>query len=494
MSILDSVIRELSPSRYEQRLKAKASAFMIERDLHKMKAKDEVSRMYEGASNTRRGASFRGANSNSANTDAGRYAKTLRERSRYNFKNTATTKRAVRSIANNVVGLGIIPTPVCANDKVLAKVKEYWKYWGDKKTCDWNGKCNFYGLQKLVIKTSVLSGECYAIRKRVKSSINKLGLEIMLLEPEFLDNDKNTTQTESGGYIQNGIEYNKDGKIIKYWFFPIHPDIRYEPSIAIDAKDVAHAYTIDRPGQDRGIPEGASIILTEKDLDDYKDSELMGKKIGAAFAGYIRTTDPDADEDDADDLGNTMVEPGTIRRLKPGEEITFSTPPSSAAFDPFVSVYKREIASGWGISYEMLTGDYSRVNFSSGRMGWIETQRNFDDWQWFQVIPDFCDIVYQWFLEAVSIVIGQDITTIVTVNWTTPRREMIDPVKEVTAIKEQLKSGILSYQEVLRMQSYLPEDVFSELQQDAKKFGVDKFTPDWLIPNVPKNETPPPGK
>lgn len=494
MNWYDKVIGAVSPALLEKRLQAQANAFLLDKQLSRMQQRDEVYRtVYEAATTTRRGAGFKGANGQSPNKAIGKYAKSLRQRSRYMFANTPTTKRAVRSIANNVVGLGVTPTPK-GDATLVGKLKELWEKWGETKACDWNGKGNFYHLQKLNCKTETLSGECFAIRKRVTSSVNELGLQIMLLEPDFLDELKNEDRTAGGGWIQNGIEYSGDGKVIKYWFFPVHPDIRQEESKPVDAKDVAHSFMMDRPGQNRGVSEGAATMMTERDLDDYLDAEIMGKKAGASFAGYITSPDPDGDAaDETDEEGNQMIEPGTISKLRNGESITFSTPPVSGAMAPFVAMYKRDTAAGWGISYEMLTGDYSQVNFSSGRMGWIENQRNIEDRQWFVLIPDFCETVYSWFLEAAAVVMGKaDLPKLVKVSWTTPRREMIDPVKEVNAIKEQLKARLISWEEVVRMQSYIPDDLFAELEADAKRFGIKDMTPDWAVPTTPPVVTPPP--
>ncbi len=487
MNRFEQFIGFIAPGYSLKRMQAKADAYLIDKRLQRMTDRDDLYRHWEGATTGRRGAGFKGANGQSANKEVVKYNKALRERSRYMNKNTPTTKRAVRVIANNVVGLGIIPTPKSENQALVKKLKDHWKLWGESRICDWNEKGNFYFLEKLSMKTVALSGECIAIRKRVPSSVNKLGLQIMLLEPDFIDSMKNEDKTTSGGYIQSGIEYNSEGKRIGYWIFPVHPDIRAEESVFIKIEDIAHSHEVDRPGQDRGVPFGSATILTEKDLDDYKDSEIMAKKTGAAFAGFVTNQDEDDDSnsEDYDDLRNMKIEPGSLYKLGPKEDIRFSTPPGSSTFEPFITLYKREIAAGYGVSYEQLTGDYSRVNFSSGRMGWIESSRNFDDWQWNCIISMFCETVYGWFLDAVAQVENiKDIRTSVSVTWTTPRREMIDPVKEVTALKEQLKSGMISWQEVVRMQSYIPDELFAELQEDYKRF---KGLPvDWIPPQPPQ--------
>ncbi|GAA0439656.1 MULTISPECIES: phage portal protein [Sphingomonas] len=84
--------------------------------------------------------------------------------------------------------------------------------------------------------------------------------------------------------------------------------------------------------------------------------------------------------------------------------------------------------------YEALTGDLSNVNFSSGRMGWLEYQRSLAAWQWTMFIPQFCGAVVAWLIDAFAM-IGEDVEG-VTVRWTPPGREMINPAEEVKATRD----------------------------------------------------------
>ena len=100
---------------------------------------------------------------------------------------------------------------------------------------------------------------------------------------------------------------------------------------------------------------------------------------------------PGADRDVLD----KNMEPGSVYNLPPGKEITFGNPPAvGLEYEPYAAVTLRSIATGYGVTYESLTQDYSKVNFSSGRMGWIEFHRNVEQWRWNMLIPNLCEKVW----------------------------------------------------------------------------------------------------
>jgi capsid protein len=122
--------------------------------------------------------------------------------------------------------------------------------------------------------------------------------------------------------------------------------------------------------------------------------------------------------------------------------------------------YLLQIAAGFGITYESLTGDLSTTSFASGRMGWLEFQRNIESWRWQLVVPQMLNPIWSWFLAAGSVngVRGDGIVA----HWTPPRRELIDPAKEVQGIKSAVRCGLMSPAEAIREFGYDPEEVLAE--------------------------------
>ncbi len=478
---------------------APGAAYRREKQLLGIERLEKV-RGYEGATAGRRGSGF-SPTSQSANKEISKASKTLTTRSRELYMNTPYGKRTPRLIANNVVGTGITPTFSTSDKNILEKIKPLFNKWAEAVDfdCDYDGVCDFYGGQSLVMKNMVISGDIFILRKIVPVEENFLRFQIQFLESDFLDRLKNEDTTSSGGSIRNGIEYDRRGKRKGFWLFPQHPsEGRGEESKFIPIKDVIHVFDQDRPGQHLGVPQSASTILKQRDLDDFEDAELFGKKVSAAHAAFIVTNDPkameDADPEDYEDLNNAKLEVGTMKYLYPGEDIRFNSPPTSGAYEQYTRAHLRAVAAGNEVTYEQMTGDYSMVNFSSGRMGWLEFQRSVSHWQWNIMVHMFCKKLMRWFLEMVSMAPASvtgfgKLPDDLRVTWTTPKREMIDPVKEITAIKEQLKAGLISWQEVVRMQGYIPDDLFKELEEDYNRFKSAKLQSDSIPGLMPENKT-----
>lgn len=468
MNIIEKTIALVSPKTAMRRVANRARAQMI--DMH--------TRRYEGGAYGHRHSGFHVKVDQSPNELIHQDLKNLVTRSRYLSINNPYAKRAPKIIANNVVGTGILPTPVGEKEDI-DRINAAWRSWGETLECDFNGDFNFYGIQKLIMRTIVISGEALVIRKRVKADVSKLGIQLLVLEGDYIDQTKHNYWSGGygkGNYDYYGIRYNEENKKIGYWIYDRHPLEGNIQSSFVPIEDIIHIFEVERSGQNRGVPFSSSTILKQRDLDDYEDAEILGKKAASCMPIFVTNNDLEGTSNGYEDKVEHL-EPGTINYLKPGESVSFAQPPQNPGFSEFIKTQHRAIANGYGVTYEQLTGDLSNVNFSSARLGWIEFQRMVDDWQYLLIIPKFCEKAYKWFLEACRIAIGT--RSDIQVNWTAPRREMIDPVKEINGMKNMVRAGFTSWQEVVKQQGYNPEDVLRELKEDQKKFTDAGLMPEW---------------
>lgn len=454
-NLIDRIVGYFSPSAALRRVRYRTAISML-----------TEKRGYSGAARGRRGKNWH-SNSNDAEVEVSQSLGILRNRSRDLIRNDPFAKKGILAIVNNTVGTGIIPK---VSDPRLNKM---FMQWADSRKADFYGRLNLYGLTRLVFNTVVQSGECLIIRKR--QADKDFPIQLQVLEPDYLD----STKYDNDDRIRDGVEYDDDGRVVAYWLFQEHPGGRVRikdrkfNSVRMPAADVIHVYDFDRPGQVRGVPWMSSIMLQLRDLGDYDDAQLLRQKIAACFVGFLKDNQDPITQASTTEEKKPMserFEPGAWEVLPPGKEMQLAVPPGVGAdYDPYIRRNLIKVAAGMGISYEALTGDLSNVNFSSGRMGWIEFQRNIDVWRWMILVPGFLDPVFEWWLDGKIINDPQvSSNTSATCSWTPPRREMIDPVKETEGMKNQVRCGFLTPSGAVRELGYDPDEHFKEFASDMK--------------------------
>jgi lambda family phage portal protein len=443
----------------------------------------QVIRMaYDGATRGRRAQGWRVV-STDANAENLPALSRLRDVARDMVRNNPHAARGKAVLANNIVGNeGIIPAVAGTAPKtVKARVQGLIRAHLDTPACDAFGRMNLYGLQHLAMGTIVESGEVLLRRRRRFASDGlPLPFQIEVLEPDYLDSTKDGPMP-NGNFAIQGVEFDGQGRKVAYWLYTQHPGSysgRAYDSARVPAADIAHVFRTDRPGQARGVTWFAPVILKMRDLADYSDAQLLRQKIAACFAVFISAelptatvlgdTSPIAALEDGATYRVESLEPGMIQRLKPGEEVTFGSPPSVGDFGAYKAAELRDIAVGLGTSYEALSGDLTGVNFSSGRMGWLEFQRGIGAAQRFMLIPQLCGVVAKWFLEAASLVLARDLSDVV-LDWTPPSREMINPKEEIGAARDAIRAGLSSRSNEQRKLGFDPEELDAENAVDSER-------------------------
>jgi lambda family phage portal protein len=368
--------------------------------------------------------------------------------------------RAVRVITNNWVGDGIIGSPQGGSRRYA----DAWNDWADSVECDFNGKLNWYGLQALIARTTAVRGSCL-IRRRFDLSMQDrglVGLQLQVLEPDFLDFSK-----DDGSRIKFGQQYDRDGRLEGYWIRQTHPGETEWNGVRISsefvpASEIIHTYEVNRPGQAIGVPFGSAVLLHLRDIDDITQAMLLKTKIAACFTAFVYSNEPS-------DLATTTaltetLEPGAIEILPDGKQISFSNPPQSPDYVSHQKHHLHAVAAGYGLTFEALTGILSDVNFSSARMGWLEFHRQIATWRWNLMIPQVLDPVHRWFNDVARVAQIRGPRRMI---WTPPRRELVDPAKEIGALIEGVKAGFFSLSEIQRSLGYIPAEVMDELGQDV---------------------------
>ncbi|TBW33363.1 phage portal protein [Siculibacillus lacustris] len=491
-SFLTRLGRSLAPEWTARRLTARIRVDALAAEMaatdrrQKMRGLVEAVAGYDGAARGHRTAGRRIA-STSADRESWTSLTRLRDVHRELVRNNAYAARAVQVITSNVVGTGITVSIADASKKVKSRLATLVTDHLETPAIDFDGRHNLYGLQALAMRTVVESGEALIVRYRRTSTAGlPLPFQVRVLEPDYLvpwiDGSRAIGKVGAGNFVSQGIEYDPEGRRVAYHLYKEHPGSLFagfnQDWIRVPVDDVIHLYRVDRPGQSRGVPWGAPVIMTMWDLSDYEEAELMRQKIAACFAVFWidsegRTklgSDPNAPPTDTG-LPVDMLEPGLQQRLPPGVDVKFATPPVTQGFEAYTRANIRKLAIGYGVPYEALAGDLSQVNFSSGRMGWLEFQRGIGQWQWSMLIPHMCAGIGRWFLDAAEFRVPG--ATLARLKHTEPRREMIDPTKEIPAARDAIRSGLSSRSEELRRMGYDPEKVDAEIaEENARADGL----------------------
>lgn len=463
MNILDKIIQSIDPERAAKR---EMSRLKIEQ----ARVAQDMVRGYEGASIGRRTSNWQTSGKSQNAESRGRIG-TLRNRARDLVRNVPFAASAVRGICNNVVGHGLQArfNPLNANERYKERLQALWSKWAESTQIDADGRCDFYGIQDLVLRTVVESGECIVRRRRRRSSDPlKLAVPIQLqvLEPDYLDESRDQLNTESGNLVIQGKEFDKQGRCVAYWLYTQHPgDYGYQShltneSIRVPAEDIAHIYRIDRPGQVRGVTWYAPVMIRIKDFDEYEDAQLMRQKVAACFSVFVHDADSQNSAlgaNSAHELSE-RVTPAMIEHLPPGKDISFASPPKVDGYADYSKVSLHMIATGLGIPYSLMTGDQSETNFASGRMGWIDFNRSVESWRWKMLIPQLCNTVVGWFAEAAKL---QGFMDDFKTEWSEPAREMVNPKEEIAALREKIRMGY-PWSKAISDMGYDPQQILEE--------------------------------
>ena len=462
---IDRAIGKVAPAWQLRRVKARVAV-------------DLLRRHYEGAGTGRRTQGWRRSSAD-ANSVIGPALQRLRENSRDLVRNNPYAESALGTIADHTVGWGIVAKPKVGTNQKNAAL-DAWRQWAETTACDADGRHDFYGLQKMVMRTVVESGECLVrLRRRLPEDNLPLPLQLQILEPDFLDTAKDTGLFPIGrglNRIIQGVEFDAIGRRVAYWLFPEHPGSASgmaTTSVRVPAEFVLHIFKPIRPNQVRGVSWFAPVLLRFKDFDEFEDATLMKQKVAACLAVIESDVDSGVGGLGTVQTGTTpeidSLEPGAIIRRSPGSTIQVVQPPRVDEYSDYASNVLRAIATGLGVTYEDLTGNYTDLPFSAARMSRLRHEARIHDWRWRILIPQFCDPVWATVMASAQIA-GQIGATVPAAEWTPPPLPLVDPDKEGIAQQRNIRTGLASWQEVIRERGRDPEEVLQEMVEDTKRF------------------------
>jgi lambda family phage portal protein len=379
--------------------------------------------------------------------------------------------RAVESLVASIVGEGFTPRSLHPAEAMRDRLaRSFWQFTDE---IDAEGLTDFGGLKSNAVRDMVIFGEAV----HVWTGPNTL----RRLHPEQLDRAR-TARLETSVIVQ-GVEFDlRTGRRIAYWLRPYAPGDSLAglpgPSVRFAAEDVIHMFRPLMPGQVRGLSWFAPVLLTSHELAQLMDAMLVRAKVAALHAGFITDTDgaPPYDGEQAGASFEASLEPGTMVNLPPGKSVEFSEPPDAGNTPAFAAEMLRMIAVGTGVTYEQLTGDYSKVNYSSARAALLEFQRFIRGVQHHTVVHQFCRPVWNRFLRWEVLRGGvpasayqRDRSTLLAVKWLPPAFPWVDPEKDAKAAILEMDARLRSRAEIVAERGYDVERLDREIAADIER-------------------------
>lgn len=453
---------------------------------------------FEGGS-TRRRMAGKGAVATGPNGPIANSLPLLQSRSHNAIRNNAYARKAQEAYVSNLVGVGIMPQWCCKEIQAL------WDRW--VLECDADGIDNFYGLTALAASAQFEAGEALArFRYRRLADGLSVPLQLQLIEAEHLD--PAYSRGFDGRLIKMGIEFDGIGRRRAYHLWRHHPHEQLTAShnerVPVPADEVIHMYRRTRPGQLRGVPELTSVIVRLYEIDEMQDATLARQKLAQLFGAFVKRKTGHDPEDEGPFFGTQVsVEgeaeplseftPGAIHYLEDDEEISFSTPPDIGSnYTDWLRTELLAVAAGTGITYEQLTGDLKGVNYSSIRAGLLEFRRRAEALQAQLIVHQWCRRVAARWLDvavasgAISIPgYWNNRSQHLAIDWIAPKWQWVDPLKEVTSILVQVRSGFKPRSEAAAELGWSLEQLDAEIARSNQSADANKL----VLDSDPRNTT-----
>ena len=463
MNFIDKTISFINPTKGLKRSQSRLAMTVIE---GKMKTFDEK-RNFDIASKGRRNNGWLRPETSGAQ-EASKAFRLAASSAQELTRNNPLALRIKRVWSGNIVGGGISLDVTGSSELKTKKFMTTYEEWAESTDCDFEGHNTFYGLQTLWVDTVVETGGVF-IRKHINKK-KKFPLQLQTIEQGFLDVSKNG-ETEDGEVLIDGIQYDTNGQVEGYWLNKEKTNTqlgRPPESIFHSSKNMIHIYRKDRAGQHLGVTWYHSVATTLKNYNTLQDAKLMQQQIAACFALIVENADSEMGVGgDGGGLPDT-IEPAMIEYVKAGQKVTTISPPKADSSNAFDVAIKRDIASGVDITYEQLTGDYSLVNFASGRMGKSDFFIQLDKYQQ-QLIKPKLNNIFSWFVDVYEIKNGGNNNFVS--SWTFPSRAAVNPQEEFDVLMSKVRHGMLSPHKAAKQLGEKLSEVVDQWKKDKKLFG-----------------------
>lgn len=382
---------------------------------------------YEGASRLSHELASYVPPTRSADQDIRPAKRTADSRSRDLTHNDANVQSGVRLRQDGIVGsyfmLNARPNSLRLfgtedttwEDEHSEEVEELWAAYAESEShwLDAGRRHTLTSMTRLAIEQDTVYGEILASVEWVRGANRPFNTAIQMVDTDRLCSPLNTVDPK----IVMGVQLGYWDEPIGYHFLMAHPSDwrrgtdsnrwKYVPAeLSWGRQQMIHIFEQHRPGQTRGIGTMVAAIPEMKMSRQFREIVLQNAILNATYAATI-----ESDLEAADifaRLGGTDFTPEAIqeaiegymtgyyetlgkltggsKNLKMGGVQIPHLPPGSKLHlqgagqggplgGEFEASLNRILASAFGVSYEQYSRDYTKTNYSSGKMASVETYK-----------------------------------------------------------------------------------------------------------------------
>lgn len=407
-------------------------------------------RSYDAAKRGRRNPGLVGK-SGSANGAIGPALAAIREASSDLVRNTWIGSRAIDVLSANTIGTGI---SVAWKDQ---RAQDLWNEWCLE--ADIEGEKDFAGVQLVAFRSMLERGDAGVrmVPRRLNGG-RKVPLALQCVEGDVIATERDGVF--DGKKSRLGVVLGDWNERVGYWLHDEHPAEATgwkSPSLVpnfVKRADFCHLYRPMRAGQVRGVPLLAPVAQTVRDYFDAEDAMIVKLRMEACYGLIVTSNDPVRNLAGTgarkDDEGRNIegMSPGMVFRGRQGETVQAFSPSGSGQFEPVAFAALMGIASGGMVTYDQLTGDLRKANYSSLKAGDRIFRRLVEQTQWLTIVPQLMHRVTSRFIDM-AILAGRLPDGVYAREYVMPAVVPIDPLKDLKADILAVRAGRMSPQEFI---------------------------------------------
>ena len=413
---------------------------------------------------------------------------------------------------------------------LAGEIETAFQSWGNDPLwrADWQRDLDFGGLINLLTREFFASGEGLGILRWDEQSEPDWPwrTSLQVIDADRLSNPYGRLEDIR---FRHGIERDENGRhALAYHFREAHPSdpsawgqqLRWE-RVPVRTEwgrpIVIHVRAKTRPDETRGVSKLVTALRKIKMLQRFSDAELQTAAVNALFAGVIYSTNSHA----ADDLGiQDMLQQSEARKeyydgadprlsdgsrvaaLFPGDQFDLNTAQRPGGnYQAFQTAFLQAIASGLDMSYEQLASDWSKTNYSSGRMALVEGWRHVMSARRIVASQAGFPIMLAVVEEALDLGkieqppgapdLYENPAGWLAGDWIGPGRGWVDPVKEAEGARLRIAAGLSSHEREAAEQGGDWESILGQQMDERAAFRAAGFMPSTVSEQIGHNGGPP---